>query len=235
MRALVSLLLSLLIVSPVWADGDQQDSLLNRVSLRMTAEQWVTTKTALVTIGVNVGVSDVGVEKIQDEVLGKLGKISDQGTWHIVSLDRTQDQSGLEKIQIMAQARLPSSALSGLRDKAKAISKPGETFTLDGLQFTPSEDEFRAANIELRSNIYKQAQEELDRLNKAYPTQKYYIHNIDFVSAAMPMPMAQNSFVSVKMAQGVVTRELPVGDKQVLYATVVLASVPDQLVAKLTH
>lgn len=235
MRSFAALILGFLLLSPAWADDNGQDALLNRVSFRLNAEQWVTTKTALVTIGVNAGVSDIGVEKIQDEVLDKLSKISDQGTWHIVSLDRSQDQSGLEKIQISAQARLPSSALAGLRDKAKAISKPGETFTLDNLQFTPSEDEFRAANATLRSNIYQQAKDELDRLNKAYPSQKYYIHSIDFVAPLMPpMPMA-NSFVSVKMAQGEVTRELPVGDKLVVTATVTLASVPDQLISKLTH
>jgi hypothetical protein len=234
MRVLFSILLSLLVfpVGVLAYEGEQAEALLNRVSFRLSAEQWVTTKTALVTISVNAGVSDIGVEKIQGEVLGKLSKIADQGPWHLIALDRSQDQSGLEKIQITAQARLPSSALSGLRDMAKAMSKPGETFTLDNLQFTPSEDEIRAANIDLRNNIYEQAKEELDRLNKAYPSQKYYIHSIDFLGGALPMPMVQNTFVSVKMAQGVVTKELPVGDKLVLTATVVLASVADQLVAK---
>jgi len=237
MRNWFSLILTLcgLFVLPLaWAEGEQADALLNRVTVHLTAEQWVTTKTALVTIGVNAGVSDVGVVKLQDEVLNKLGKISDQGVWHIVSLDRTQDQSGLEKIQISAQARLPSSALSGLRDQAKAISKPGETFTVDNILFTPSEDEFRAANADLRSNIYQQAQIEIDRLNKAYPSQKFYLHAIDFVGFPPPIPVAQNTFVSVRMAQGTVTRELPVGDKLVVNATVTLAAVPDQLV-KLMH
>lgn len=239
MRALlVSALIaiSLFVALPVWADVDKhQDAVLNKVTFRLTAEQWVTTKTALVSIGVNAGVSDVGVEKIQEEVLTKLNKISDQGTWHIISLDRTQDQSGLEKIQIVAQARLASSALSGLRDKAKAISKPGETFTIDNIQFSPSEDEWRAANADLRSNIYQQAKDELDRLNKAYPNQKFYIHDIDFVGALMPMPMAQNTFVSVRMAQGAVNKELPVGDKLVLGATVSLASITEELLTKISH
>lgn len=235
MRALVLFVFSFLLFSSVWADDNSSDALLNKITFQLNAEQWVTTKTALVTIGVNAGVSDVGVEKIQDEVLGKLGKISDQGTWHIVSLDRTQDQSGLEKIQIAAQARLPSLALAGLRDKAKAISKPGETFTLDNLQFTPSEEELRAANTDLRGNIYQQAKEELDRVNKAYPSQKYYLHNIDFIGPLMPAPVAQNTFVAVRMAQGTVVKELPVGNKLVISATVTLAALPDQLVAKLAH
>jgi len=183
---------------------------------------------------VNAGVSDKGVDKIQEAVLDKLNKISDQGTWHIVSLDRTQDQSGLEKVQMAAQARLPSSALAGLRDKAKAMSKPGETFTLDNLQFTPSEEEYRSALVTLRGNIYQQAKEELDRVNKAYTTPKYYIHNIDFIGAA-PIQTPQNSFMIAKMASAETARELPVGDKLTISATVTLASMPEQFVAKLTH
>jgi len=233
---LISSLISLFLLTPAWADDSNgTDSLLNRVTFRLNAEQWVTTKTALVTVSVNAGVSDVGVDKIQEEVLGKLNKLSDQGSWHLISLDRTQDQSGLEKIQITAQARLPSAALSGMRDKAKTLSKPGETFSVDNILFTPSEDEFRAANADLRANIYQQAQTELDHLNKAYPSQKYYIHNIDFIGTLAPLPMAQNAFVSVRMSQGIVTKELPVGDKVVINATVTLASVPDQLMAKLPH
>ena len=214
---------------------DRAEALLNRVTFRLDADQWVTTKTALVTISLNAGVSDLGVEKIQEETLNKLNKISDQGEWHIISLDRSQDQTGLEKIQILAQARLPSSDLAGLRDKAKALSKPGETFTLDNIQFTPSEEEFRTANAALRSAIYRQAQDELDRLNKAYPSQKYYLHTIDFNGGMLPQPLAQNTFVSVRMSQGNVTRDLPVGDKLLLSATVTLAAVPEFLQIKAAH
>lgn len=232
MRLWITFFLAFLLLSPAWGDDGGQDSLFNRVSFRLTAEQWVTTKTALVTIAVNASVSEVGIEKVQSEVLNQLNKISDQGTWHLVSLDRSQDQSGLEKIQIAAQARLPSSALAGLRDKAKEISKPGETFTLDNLQFTPSEEEFRAANVDLRSNIYQQAKDELDRLNKASPSQKYFLHNIDFIGPLVsPSPMP-NNFLSAKMAQTDGVRELPVGDKLVVTAVVTLASIPDQVFAK---
>jgi hypothetical protein len=233
MRLLMTVLMAFLAI-PAWADM-KEDALLNKITLRLSAEQWVTTQSALVTVGVNAGTNSAGVEKIQDEVLKKLKDISNQGEWHIISLDHSQDQSGLEKIQISAQARLPSAALANLRDNAKKISKAGETFNVDNILFTPSEEELRAANIQLRNNIYQQARNEIDNINKAYPDQKYYLHGIDFTGNVVTAPMPQNTFVSVRMTQGIVTKDLPVGDKLTIFATVVLAAVPEQLFAKMPH
>lgn len=237
MKRLLIMFVGFIFLSPALAFNlnDHQDAILNQVSFRLSAEQWVTTKSALVNVSINIGVSDSRVEKVHEEVLKKLSQISDQGEWHIISFDRSQDQSGLEKIQVMAQARLASSVLSGIRDKAKSLTKPGETYSIDSIQFTPSDDEMRAANATLRSNIYQQAKEELDRLNKL-SDQKYYIHNIDFagniVSGAIPQ---NNAFISVRMTQGVASKELPVGDKLIISAAVDLAAVPEQLLAKLPH
>ncbi len=226
-------LLSLLFVAPVWADAGL-GNLLNKITLPLSAEQWVSTKTALVTVGVNATVSDSALEKIQDQVLQKLSKLSSEGEWHITSFDRSLDKSGLERLQIAAQARLPSSALPNLRDKAKAISEPGETLTIDDIQFTPSAEELRAANTALRNDIYQQAKDELARLNKLYPDQKYYLHEINFIGVVLPLPVAQNMmFAQVKMARG--PGGLAVGDKIVLSATAIFASAPDQTVTKMLH
>ncbi|MDR3477697.1 MAG: hypothetical protein P4M14_06670 [Gammaproteobacteria bacterium] len=233
MRIFAAIILSMLMTFPAWAMGDLpgiQDALLNRVSLRLSAEQYVTTKSALVTVGVNAGVNDTGLEKIQDAVLKKLNGLSGAGEWHITSFDRSQDQSGLEKVVISAQARLPSSALVGLRDKTKSMSKPGETYTLDNVEFTPSEDEIRAANISLRGMVYQQAKDEVDRLNKMYPDQKYYIHNIDFVGNLITpqpiMPMMQMNMSRAAVASASAPG-LAVGNKVELSAIVVLASMTD--------
>lgn len=228
MRVFVLLFLSLLVSIPAFAHEDG-DALLNKVVFRLSSEQWVSTKTALVSIGVNASVNESGLEQIQDAVLKKVSQLASQGDWHILSFDRSVDQSGLEKVRILAQARLPASALTSLRDKTKAMSKPGETYSLDNVQFTPSEDELRAANVALRGNIYQQAKEELDRLNKVYPDQKYYVHNVDFVSMVEPEPvpiMPQNAFMQASVRVAGASPALAVGDKLILSATVIVASNP---------
>jgi hypothetical protein len=228
-------LTALLIAAPSWADTDGVGALLNKVTFKLNAEQWVASKTALVTIGINAGVSDAALEKIQDDVLKKLNQLTNKGEWHITSFDRNLDQSGLENIRMEAQARLPSSALPNLRDKSKAMSKPGETYTLDSIQFTPSEDELRDVNTALRGNIYQQAKEELDRVNKAYPDQKYYMHDINFLSNFMPIAQAQNGMMAMAMKSGGGSGSLAVGDKLVISATVVFAAMPDQGLTKTIH
>jgi hypothetical protein len=236
------MVLGMLIMAPVWAyDGEGAEGLLNKVTLSLTAEQYVATKTALVTIGINAGVNDAALQTIQEDIIKKLDGLSNKGEWHIISFDRSLDQSGLEKVQIEAQARLPSSALPNLRDKAKSMSKPGETYTLDNVEFTPSADELKDANITLRGVIYQQAKDELDRLNKAYPDQKYYVHNIDFLNNAntprmmppMPMPMHMMMATNTNVKENTAT--VAVGDKLVLTAAVVLATAPDQSLIKMIH
>ncbi len=219
---------------PTWADVNL-DPLLNKVTLTLQSEQWVTTKTALVEVAVNASVTDQGIEKIQGTVLDKLKQFSDKSEWHIISFNRQQDKSELESIQINAQARLPQTDLANLRSKAKTMSKPGETYTVSNVQFIPSEDEIRAANAVLRNQIYQQAKTEIDVLNKAYPDQKYYVHQIDFQDMSprsMPIPLTA---ASVMMNKVVSAAPFTVGNKVQLQAMVVLAAMPDPVVQNLTH
>jgi hypothetical protein len=232
MRKIACFLLTFFILLPsAWAQDDSHDSMLNKIILKLNAEQWVTSKSALVNVSVNATVNGAGLDKVQAEVLNKLSSISAAGDWHIMSFDRSQDQSGLEKVTITAQARLPSSGLSNLRDQAKAITKPGETFNIDSITFSPSTDEVRDATTALRTVIYNQTKEETDRLDKLYPDQKYYVHTVDFVNdfIHMPAPMPMNGFAMRAMAVEAPQQNnsgLAIGDKLVITATVVLASLP---------
>jgi hypothetical protein len=233
-------LLTALGIAPVWAFEINPDSsfILNKVTARFTAEQYVATKTALVTIGINAGVNDAGLQSLQDEVLKKLNDLSNKGEWHIISFERSQDQSGLEKVQMQGQARLPTSALANLRDKAKAMTKPGETYTLDNVEFTPSAQELKDANITLRGEIYQQAKDEIDRLNKVYPDQKFYVHEVNFMNNILPGPMMpMQAMAMARMGNNGEGNggNLAVGDKLVLNATVVMAAIPDAAAKFVAH
>ncbi len=231
MKKLCYFIVCYFLAMAAWADD--LEPLLNKVTLQLTSEQWVTTKTALVNCSVNAAVTDQGIDKIQADVMQKLNQISNKGEWHLVSFNRQQDSSGLESIQISAQARLPQTELANLRNLAKSISKPGETFTIDNIQFTPSDDEIRQANVVLRNNIYQQAKAEIDTLNKVYPEQKYYLHQIDFNFTPPPVvPMAQNAMFMVRAVRMTAAEPLQVGNKYQIQASVVLAATPDALVKK---
>lgn len=227
-------LLSLFIIfysAMAFADVDY-GSLLNKVSLNLHSQQWVTTKTALVIVGINAAVADQGIANVQATVLNKLKQLSDKGEWHVMSFNRQQDQSGLESIRITAQARLPQDQLSGLRDKAKSITKPGETYNIDDVQFIPSDEELKQAMISLRNDIYTQAKNEIEALNKTYPDQKYYVYSIDF-GIQPSAPMAANMMAMEKSSLRMAAAPIAVGNKMELQATVVIAAMPEVVTQKL--
>lgn len=226
MKKLIGVL-SLCIMSSTWAAIDITP-LQNKITLQLQAEQWVTTKTALVSVSINAAVTDQGIGTVQATVMQKLKQLSDQSDWHIVAFNRQEDKTGLENVLINAEARLPQTDLANLRSKAKSISKPGETYTIDNVQFTPSDAELKAANLALRSEIYQQAKTEIDAINKLYPEQKYYLHAVDFLNRPMPMMRADSNMMMAKMASASMPEAAPlnVGNKAYVNATIEIASLP---------
>lgn len=231
MKKLLLLVTGMLLFTSAWAEVDLSN-LLNKVTFPLKAQQWVTTKTAEVYVGVNASVSDSGIEKVQNQVMAQLQQLSNQGDWHILSYTRQQDKSGLESIQISAMARLPQPELVNLRGKAKSMSRPGNTYTIDDVRFTPSDDEITQANVMMRGMIYQQAKAEIDALNKVYPEQKYYLYHIDFNSQPPVMPMMEMATARSQVAYAAVAAPLKVGNKMELYANVTVAAMPDMLTKK---
>ncbi|HTM63214.1 MAG TPA: hypothetical protein VL360_01785 [Gammaproteobacteria bacterium] len=211
-----------------WA-GTDISTLLDKVSFQLKADKWVTTKSADVYVSVNAAVADTGIEKVQNQVMNQLLQISSQGEWHIVSFVRQQDKSGLETIQITAEARLPQTELNGMRDKAKSISRPGTTFTIDNVAFTPSDDEIAQANVFLRGSIYQQAKAEIDAINKVYPDQKFYLYNIEFNVPPVVMPMTMATARTLVVPSPSAAAPLNVGNKMELVANITIASMPDMM------
>lgn len=228
------LILFLLCAAPIYAENSYEP-LLNTVTMQFNAEQWVATKTAVVTIGVNASVSGNALGKTQNDILTKLSKISNKDEWHIVSFNRSLDQSGLERVQVQAEARLPSDELSGIRDRAKAISIPGETYTLDNVEYRPSAIELRDANTTLRNDVYNQVRNELDALNKLYPDQKFYVHNINFYGDMITQPQQPRAMLMAVSGAEANNRPLTVGDKLKISAVVIFASAPNADVVKMVH
>lgn len=161
----------------------------NRVNFQLQSEQWVSTTTAEVTVVVDATLDKFGLSQARTQILAKLAALAKDADWHITVFDRMQNQSGLEQLRVEAQTRLPEKDLSNLRDKAKEISKPGLTFSIQNISFTPSLNEFEKARTDLRSLIYAEAQTEVARLNKAFPNQNYSVHAVNFQEGMVIQPV----------------------------------------------
>jgi hypothetical protein len=200
---------------------------LNTISYRFTQEGWASTNTAKVTVNFDAAVDQVGLNNVNAQVVENLKKMAD-ANWHITSFERTKDSTGLEKLHVAVEARLPEAALAGLRDKAKAISKEGQTYTIANIDFTPSLAAVEQMRAGLRVAIYEQAKQEIARLNQASPNQKYFLNAIYFeveqpVQPAREMKTMQLSVNGVEASTSSVG--LSVNAKITQSAQVTIASV----------
>ncbi|WP_407927334.1 hypothetical protein [Legionella hackeliae] len=199
---------------------------LDKVMFQMSARQWVTTQTALLTVNVNATLSNADLVKTRADIMSMLGKIA-SGDWHITQFDRSQDSSGLEKLFVAAEARVPQASLTNIYQNAKDVSKPGATYTINGIEFKPSMEEIQQVKVQLRERLYKLVNDEIGRLNKVYTTQHYSLNSLMFVEGdvAPVQPQAyraKNTMMMAEMASS--APALTVSNELTMNAIIELAS-----------
>lgn len=204
------ILFTLSLILPLAAAAQMFPSLqLNTISYRYTQEGWATTNTAKVTVNFDAAVDQVGLSNVNTQVLENLKKMAD-ANWHITVFERAKDSTELEKLHLVVEARLPESALVGLRDKVKNISKEGQTYTIASIDFTPSLVAMEQMRAGLRTAIYEQAKQEVARLNQASPNQKYFLNSIYF-ETEQPVQPAREMKTMQLSANGAATPVSSVG------------------------
>ncbi|MBA2650152.1 MAG: hypothetical protein H0U75_11295 [Legionella sp.] len=173
-------LLVLTSVTPlVFAQSSGHKFLLDKVSFQVSAKQWVSTQTALLSVSINATLNDADLVKARNDVITSLDKIA-KGEWHLVEFNRSQDTSGLEKLYVNAQARVDQAMLTDVYKNAKAVSLPGAQYQISGIEFKPSMEEIQSVRANIRQVLYKQINDELANLNKAYPHQNYSLSQLVF-------------------------------------------------------
>ncbi|KTC84353.1 hypothetical protein [Legionella cincinnatiensis] len=191
MRQVVQML-ALMVVTPfAFAENvlppppPQPQLVLDKIDFQLSAKQWVTTQTALLGVTINVTLNNADLVKARSDIMERLNKIA-KGDWHLVQFDRSQDSSGLEKLYVQAQARVNQEVLTDIYQNAKVVSSPGAQYEISSVDFKPSFDETQMVLTQIRQRLYQQVNDELDRINKAYPTQNYSVSNLVFVDGNNP-------------------------------------------------
>lgn len=185
MKKRTGILMALALSPIVNAADNQPDILLDKITFQLSAKQWVTTKTALLTANINATLSNADLVKARADIMGRLAKIA-KGEWHITDFQRSQDSSGLEKLFVNAQARVEQEHLTTIYENAKAVSQPGAKYTIANVEFKPSLEETQAVRSQIRNNLYKQVTSELQTINQNYPDQKYSLSNLVFLEGEQP-------------------------------------------------
>lgn len=231
---LTSACLLSLLVNPLFANampansGHKKPMPLSEVEFNLVAEKWVKTHTAKVTTNLNAVVKSNELANIHNQILSLLNQLADKGDWHITTFNRSQDRSGMERIYVVAEARLDESMLADLNRRAKKLSHEGRTLSIQDITFKPTLAETEKARSDLRKLIYEQIKSEMDEINKVYPTRHYRVHEIDFQPTLQPINRRLSKARAYDMAAEMVASapagaSLEVSDKVVMSAHVVLA------------
>lgn len=188
-RFLLAALLALTVLIPV-AHAEEFQKPDDHVVFDLSAEDWVTTKTAHVTLGIEVAVSGGNAGSMRADMNKAVNDLA-KADWRLTAFDRSQDQTGLERWSASYEARLPENMLNGLADNAKKLSKAGLQLSVTDIDFTPTLEEKETIRAAVRTQIYKSANEQLALLNSSLTGRNYRIAMINFTGDETVMPTPQ--------------------------------------------
>ncbi len=166
----------------------KQDMNLTQIRFPISVEGWIKTASPLIRVNVTASVNPNQVAGFNALAINKLNSIA-KTDWRITQFNRNQDPSGLERIQLVAEARVSDKSLNQLTIKAKAASESGQQYEISDIEYKPTLAETEQAHANLRQQIYQMAQEEAKRINQAFPEAHYEIVNINF----LPMNLSASS------------------------------------------
>jgi hypothetical protein len=229
MRTIITSLLGLaliLTVSPTLAQPGHKRPKIAKIIYQVSAQQWVKTQSAKVTIQINATLGNKGLSQVRSDIMNNLNRIG-EGEWHITVFNRSQDRSGLERLNVSAQARLNESKLANLRTMARKVSQPGAKYRVQAIDFTPSLAEMQQAKTELRKKLYDKIKAEMATANATYPAQKYQVYRINFLrfaATAAPRAYKANRMMAMADTARESSAQITVSNRLTLTATVMLAA-----------
>jgi hypothetical protein len=168
------------------------EACLNQVSMNLSAEEWVVTQTAQVTVAVNAAVTQQQSGDLSAALLEKLASVSGVKDWRLLNLSRQENDTGLIAVNAEAMARLSNVQVSMMQSKLEKLNKPGEKYSIQNISYVPSLQEVNSTETLLRSSLYAQVSQSLDALNKAFPATHYQVYRVNFVGGrdVVNAPMA---------------------------------------------
>jgi len=195
----------------------------NKINYQLSEQDWVNTNTAKVTVTVNASLDQKKLENIQTVIQTSLKKLAD-ADWRIINFNRNQSQSGLETVNAMAQARIPTKHIKDIRAKATSLNEPGIKYEISNINYQPTVKELQNANVKLRQQIYKKVQSEIDLLDKTFNHEDFYVQNITFNPSIGAIPARATTNNMVMMKKQATTPAENISQKVTLNAEVTIAS-----------
>jgi hypothetical protein len=236
-RLMIVSLFALVLAAPFSASAEEPKP-DDTVAFDLSADDWVSTKTARVTIDVEAAVNASNEGTTRDDMIKSVNSVA-KGDWRLIGFNRAQDNTGLERWSATFEARLPESALNGIQDTAKKAGHAGMQLTVNQIDFSPTLDETETVRANLRLKLIKEANDQLTTLNATLPGRNYRLSGLSFdgavVEPAEPVavPMAMRRVPGPMMAMASVASSAPApsierSEQITMQAHVVYAASPQQ-------
>lgn len=218
----IVLLYSLMSVFGYAAAGEMSGKALDKVIFQLTEEQWVITETAKVVVSIDASLDEEDLAAARNQIVDNLKQIA-SADWHITQFSRSQDSSGLQRLYVIAEARVEEALLREIYSKVDAVSAPGATYRINNIDFTPSLIEIEQVRQSVRQQVYAQINNEIARLAQDFPNQSFQLHKVNFGVDLQPLPGVDKRAGTV-MSLAEQAAPVSVSNKVQIVATVVLAA-----------
>ncbi len=226
MKHLLTAISLCVFMSPAWANDQPKDPA--QVVLQLLEEDWVETATARVVLQLKTLLTDdAGAEPVVDPK-AMFAPVGD-ADWQMTRFQRGQTDTGFEQWVIVAEARVPQSALTGIYDRVKKATSRGRSMSVLEIDFSPSLAERQATAAKLRAALYNRASAEAAAIAKEFPDRGFKVYRVDFHNDDQPRPVMMRPQASAERSLDDQAKQPArygpaVAERLVLGATVVVAS-----------
>lgn len=196
------------------------------ITLHLNVEDWVDTQTAAIQVAIVTAGNGVSAG-VREDVLKILATLT-PGDWKILQFVPTKDRAGLDRQEILAEARVSDKQLAGVYDRAKKASVPGKQVRVTSIYFSPTVAEQEALLIKLRGQIYKKVTEEIALLKTAFPDRSFRVGDVTFDDPQEVTEEPRESTAETEEDQTVTGGAGPtmtVSERRRLSATVILSAI----------
>lgn len=164
----------------------------DQITLQLQEEGWVTSKTALVTVGIQAATAKKDSSQLIQQITEKLKHvISDTSAWKIVALSTEKNSAGLISVAATMSARLTHDQLTQLQGAIDQLNTAGEQFTVQNIDYQPQAAEIAEEKTHLRQSIYRDALEQQTVMNNIFSGATYRVQTLSFNEPYMGMHTPQ--------------------------------------------
>ena len=184
--------------APAWAQKaaesdaetaiERQGPADDEVTLELSVEDWVETRTATVRVGADLAVESGRFGAARQDLVATLQGFGTGAEWRIVDFGKLGDDAGFERWRLVAEARVPEATLAELAGKTKDATRPGRALSVASIEYTPTLAEREAVLDRLRARVYDRVAAEIAALNKAFPDRRFRVRSLMMGTVHRPMP-----------------------------------------------